>query len=215
MFETLKEELTKHKVQLVAVSKTKPNKAITELYELGQRAFGENRVQELVGKHKDLPKDIQWHLIGSLQKNKVKHIASFVSMIHSVDSLELAQVINKEAVKQKRTIDVLLQFKIAEEESKHGLDLNTEIKQLKEFTKFQNLRICGLMGMASFVSDQNQIKREFKSLKNKFSLLSEASIYDPLYFKEISMGMSGDYKIAINEGATIVRIGSLLFGSRY
>jgi PLP dependent protein len=205
-----------HSVTLVAVSKTKPAEDIMKLYQSGQRIFGENKVQEMVSKYEVLPKDIQWHQIGHLQKNKVKYIAPFVAMIHAVDSFELLEVINKEAVKNNRTIDVLLQFHIATEETKFGLNKDEAVQLLTMLEKelLPNVRICGVMGMASFTEDTNLIRSEFKSLKEIFTSLKSRFFVENPFFKEISMGMSGDYKIAIEEGSTMVRIGSAIFGER-
>ncbi len=205
-----------HFVTLVAVSKTKPAEEIMKLYQSGQRIFGENKVQEMVSKYEILPKDIQWHQIGHLQKNKVKYIAPFVAMIHAVDSLELLQMINKEAAKNNRTIDVLLQFHIATEETKFGLNKDEAFQLLTKLEKepLPNVKICGVMGMASFTDDTNLIRSEFRSLKEIFASLKSEFFMENLFFKEISMGMSGDYKIAIEEGSTMVRIGSAIFGSR-
>jgi pyridoxal phosphate enzyme (YggS family) len=197
---------------LVAVSKTKPNEAIQEAYDYGQRIFGENKVQELVQKHEDLPKDIEWHLIGHLQTNKVKYIAPFVSLIHAVDSMKLLKEINKQALKNSRVINCLLQVKIAEEESKFGLSktdteaiLNSnEIKQLK------NINVVGFMGMATNSSDESQVKQEFKSLNTFFKNLNTQHPK----INTLSMGMSGDYKIAIQEGSNMIRVGSTIFGGR-
>jgi pyridoxal phosphate enzyme (YggS family) len=205
------------RVTLVAVSKTKPVGDIEEMYSLGQRDFGENYVQELVEKQAALPDDIHWHFIGHLQSNKVKYIAPFVYMIHGIDSLKLLQTINRQAAMHKRKIKCLLQVYIATEESKFGLD-NTELMNLlNEISGEQipeHVEICGLMGMASFTDDMQKIRREFKNLKALFDEVKEKFFYHNDQFKEISMGMSGDYTIAIEEGSTIVRIGSLLFGSR-
>ncbi len=203
-----------HSVTLVAVSKTKPAEDIMKLYQSGQRIFGENKVQEMVSKYEVLPKDIQWHQIGHLQKNKVKYIAPFVAMIHAVDSFELLEVINKEAVKNSRTIDVLLQFHIATEETKFGLNKDEAVQLLTVLEKepLPNVRICGVMGMASFTEDTNLIRSEFRSLKEIFTYLKSRFFMENPFFKEISMGMSGDYKIAIEEGSTMVRIGSAIFG---
>ncbi len=203
-------------VQLIAVSKTKPNELIMEAYNAGQRVFGENRVQELAAKHEDLPKDIQWHAIGHLQTNKVKYIAEFVSLIHAVDSLKLLVEINKQAVKHDRIIDCLLQFHIAEEQSKFGLDLNEaqDILESDEFIKMDNVRIKGVMGMATFTEDQDQIRDEFRTLENYFNVLQSRYFKFNPDFTELSMGMSGDYQIAIEEGSTMVRVGSAIFGSR-
>lgn len=203
-------------VKLVAVSKTKPNNLIMEVYNSGYKVFGENRVQEMVQKYEDLPKDIEWHMIGHLQSNKVKFIAPFVTLIHSVDKAKLLAEINKEAAKNNRVIDCLLQFHIAEEETKFGLDLE-EAKRLLESEAFRNMkhvRIVGIMGMATFTDDEKQVRREFKTLKTYFDLLKENQFKNKREFKEISMGMSGDYQIAIEEGATLIRLGSSVFGSR-
>ena len=199
-------------VTLVAVSKTKPNEAILEAYEGGQRIFGENKVQELAQKHEDLPKDIQWHLIGHLQTNKVKYIAPFVSLIHAVDSFKLLKEINKQALKNKRIIDCLLQVKIADEESKFGLNFSdTELLlQNKEVIQFKGINIVGLMGMSTNTSDENQIENEFKNLKHFFDKLLT---FNPK-LSTLSMGMSGDYKISIESGSTMIRVGSTIFGSR-
>jgi len=205
-----------HSVTLVAVSKTKPAEDILKLYQSGQRIFGENKVQEMVSKYEVLPNDIQWHQIGHLQKNKVKYIAPFVAMIHAVDSFELLEVINKEAVKNSRTIDVLLQFHIATEETKFGLNKDEAVQLLTVLEKepLPNVRICGVMGMASFTEDTNLIRSEFRSLNEIFTSLKNQFFVENPFFKEISMGMSGDYKIAIEEGSTMVRIGSAIFGGR-
>ncbi len=205
-----------HSVTLVAVSKTKPAEDILKLYQSGQRIFGENKVQEMVSKYEVLPKDIQWHQIGHLQKNKVKYIAPFVAMIHAVDSFELLEVINKEAVKNSRTIDLLMQFHIATEETKFGLNKDEAVHLLTLLEKepLPNVRICGVMGMASFTEDTNLIRSEFRSLNEIFTSLKNQFFVENPFFKEISMGMSGDYKIAIEEGSTMVRIGSAIFGGR-
>ena len=202
---------------LVAVSKTKPAEDIMKLYQSGQRIFGENKVQEIVSKYEVLPKDIQWHQIGHLQKNKVKYIAPFVAMIHAVDSFELLKVINKEAAKNSRTIDVLLQFHIATEETKFGLNKDEAFQLLTVLEKepLPNVRICGVMGMASFTDDTSPIKTAFMSLKEIFTYVKSIFIMENPCFKEISMGMSGDYKVAIEEGSTMVRIGSAIFGDRH
>lgn len=220
-YSTILAELASHQATLVAVSKTKPNEAITELYGLGQRDFGENYVQELVDKAAQLPKDIRWHFIGHLQSNKVKYIAPFVHLIHGVDSLKLLQEINKQAAKQQRIIDVLLQVHIAREETKFGLD-SDELQALTDSLAAQPLsqvRICGLMGMASFTEDQQKVAGEFSYLKTLFDetrsvFASERLSLQPAAFNTLSMGMSGDYQLAISLGATMVRIGSLLFGAR-
>lgn len=211
----IKAELDAKNVTLVAVSKTKPASDIMELYELGQRDFGENYVQELVEKAEQLPKDIRWHFIGHLQSNKVKYIAPFVHLIHGVDSEKLLKEINKQAVKLNRTIDVLLQIHIAKEETKFGLDeeeLNLIIQQFEDL-KIENVRVCGLMGMASFSEDMDLVRSEFQYLKTLFNKYTNLQISN-IQFQILSMGMSGDYKIAMKEGSTMVRIGSLLFGAR-
>lgn len=210
-------ELLKPKnVTLVAVSKTKPNEVILEMYNEGQRVFGENKVQELTAKYEALPKDIQWHAIGHLQTNKVKYIAPFITMIHSIDSLKLLKEVNKRAKQNDRTIDCLLQMHIAEEESKFGLD-KQEVKAILDsefYQNFQNIRIVGVMGMATFTDDNQQVRQEFQNLKSIFDNLKSTYFNHQDSFKEISMGMSGDYELAIEEGSTMVRIGSLLFGKR-
>lgn len=202
--------------QLVAVSKTKPAEAILELYNQGQKVFGENKVQELTWKYEALPKDIKWHAIGHLQTNKVKYIAPFVALIHSVDSLKLMKEINKQAKKNDRVIDILLQFHIAEEDTKFGLDLSeaNEILNSDFYKNAENIKIIGVMGMATFTDNQNQVRNEFRTLKKIFDELKKEFFNSENSFKEISMGMSGDYKIAAEEGSTMVRIGSLLFGKR-
>jgi hypothetical protein len=204
------------KVTLIAVSKTKPASLIQEAYNAGQRHFGENKVQEMVEKAAVLPKDIHWHLIGHLQSNKVKYIAPFVHLIHSVDSLKLLAEINKQGKKNDRVIDCLLQFHIAQEETKFGLDINEaeEILQSTEFKSMQHIRICGVMGMASFTEDDLQIKNEFSVLNNIFNQLKNDFFRDDELFCERSMGMSSDYVIAQKEGSTMVRIGSTIFGGR-
>lgn len=194
-------------VTLVAVSKTKPLNAIQEAYDAGQRIFGENRVQEMVEKHNALPKDIQWHLIGHLQKNKVKYIAPFVSLIHGVDSFATLKEIDKQAKKHHRTIQCLLQIKIAEEATKFGLTFEdaSTIMNAPETTELSNVEIIGLMGMATFTNDETQLKKEFSNLKTYF---------DNTAYHTLSMGMSGDYVLAIQEGSTMVRVGTAIFGSR-
>jgi pyridoxal phosphate enzyme (YggS family) len=209
----IKEEAQVAGAQLVVVSKTKPKEAIEAYYESGQRVFGENRVQELVDKQAVLPKDIEWHLIGHLQTNKVKYIASFVSMIHAVDSLRLLQEIDKRASQHERTIPCLLQFHIAEEESKYGLNLEEAQKILDDssFETLQNIKIAGVMGMATFTDDKTQVRAEFKRLNSIFEALKQDYFATEAIFKEISMGMSGDYQIALEEGSTMIRVGSKLF----
>ena len=199
-------------VTLIAVSKTKPQSDILEAYNAGHRHFGENKVQEMVDKFDDLPKDIKWHMIGHLQRNKVKYMANFVHLIHGVDSLKTLKEINKQAEKHNRVIQCLLQAKIAEEDSKFGLSFSDieSILSGEEISNFKNIAIVGLMGMATFTDDESQIEREFSSLKNAFDRLQQkhASL------EILSMGMSGDYKIAIENGSTMVRIGSSIFGKR-
>ncbi len=204
------------KVTLVAVSKTHPAEELMEAYSAGQRVFGENKVQELCSKQLVLPNDIEWHFIGHLQTNKVKFIAPFVSLIHSVDSLKLLIEINKEGMKSNRIIPCLFEFYIATEESKFGLDMDEAVALLESpvFKTLNNVRIDGVMGMASFTKDENLIKHEFKQLVSYFNQLKSKYFSDSVYFKEISMGMSGDYLLAIREGSTMVRIGSSIFGER-
>ncbi len=216
MLDQILSELSPTDTKLVAVSKTKPPEQILDIYQKGHFIFGENRVQELVSKYEALPKDIEWHLIGHLQSNKVKYIAPFVSLIHSVDSFKLLKEINKQAKKNERLINCLLQFHIAEEDTKFGLSLEEALVMLSmpEFKNLENVKIVGVMGMASFVYDEIQIRNEFRKLKAIFTNLKTSFFPNNGAFREISMGMSGDYKIAIEEGSTIVRLGSLIFGSR-
>lgn len=203
-------------VRLIAVSKTKPSVDLLEAYYAGQRDFGENKVQEMCAKEVILPKDICWHLIGHLQTNKVKFIAPFVHLIHSVDSLKLLLEINKQAINNNRIINVLLQFHIALEETKFGLTLQEAINLInsKEFKSCKNINIVGVMGMASFVEDDAQIRTEFRRLKSIFVDLQKKYFSNKPDFKEISMGMSSDYGIAIDEGSTLIRVGSSIFGGR-
>ena len=214
-YKRLNKELNAKNISLVAVSKTKPVEDIQELYDLGHRDFGENYVQEMVDKQAQLPKDIRWHFIGHLQSNKVKYIAPFVFLIHGVDSLNLLKEINKQASKNNRVIAGLLQIHIAQEETKFGLDeeeLNLLIKEYEDL-QMKNVRICGLMGMASFTDDMDKVRKEFQCLKklfNKHAPLQTAQCK----LQTLSLGMSSDYKIAIEEGSNMVRIGSLLFGER-
>ena len=216
MLEQILSELEPSKTKLIAVSKTKPNEAILNLYNQGQRRFGENYVQEIVDKQATLPTDIEWHFIGHLQSNKVKYIAPFVHTIHSVDSFKLLTEINKQAAKNERVIKVLLQFHIAEEETKFGFDTEGVKEMMDELTTtpLTHIEICGLMGMATFTDDKTQVRREFQELKRIFDELKQTYFADKQYFSEISMGMSDDYLMAIEEGSTMVRIGSLLFGKR-
>jgi pyridoxal phosphate enzyme (YggS family) len=199
-------------VTLVAVSKTKPNSDILEAYEEGQRIFGENKIQEMVNKYEALPKDIKWHMIGHLQSNKVKYMAHFVDLIHGVDSLKTLKEINKQAKKHNRTIDCLLQARIAKEETKFGLEFNEieTILQMNELTELQNIKIVGLMGMASFSSDKKEVSNEFKSLKIFFDKINQSNPTLTI----LSMGMSGDYDLAIENGSNMIRVGSAIFGSR-
>jgi hypothetical protein len=203
-------------VRLVAVSKTKPEEDIMTLYNEGQRIFGENKAQELKGKYEHLPKDIEWHLIGHLQTNKIKYIAPFVSMIHSIDSYELLKEVNKHAIKHERMLKCLLQFHIAQEETKFGFLLDECEAMLNDpgFGDLQNVQICGVMGMASLTDNQEQIHREFHTLHEYFNLLKAKYFSNNPDFKELSMGMSEDYPIAIEEGSTLVRVGSAIFGAR-
>lgn len=203
-------------VTLVAVSKTKPVSDLMEAYEAGARIFGENKIQEMAEKFEEMPKDIQWHMIGHVQTNKVKYMAPFVSLIHGVDSLKLLQEIDKQALKNNRVIDCLLQIHIGEEETKFGLDeaeLNEILTFIKE-EKFKNVKIVGLMGMATFTENQDQIKKEFLHLKSIFDNLQQLPTTQNLQPTTLSMGMSGDYKLAIECGSTMVRIGSSIFGTR-
>jgi pyridoxal phosphate enzyme (YggS family) len=211
-----KKELEASAVQLVAVSKFQDAEAVLEAYNAGQRVFGENIVQELVEKQALLPKDIQWHLIGHLQTNKVKYIAPFISVIESVDSLKLLQEINKQAAKNKRTIDCLLQVYIADEDTKFGLGFDEVVELLRseDFQALTNVRIIGLMGIASNTEVEKQIRDEFEELKVLFDGIKVSYFRKVDSFKELSMGMSSDYKIAIEEGSTMVRIGSSIFGKR-
>ena len=211
----IKDELNDD-VCLVAVSKTKPNESIMEAYQVGQRVFGENKVQELVTKQEELPNDIEWHFIGHLQTNKVKYIAPFISLIHGVDSLKLLKTINKEGRKNNRKIPCLLQFHIAEEESKFGLDQAEADALLSspEFEALEFVELRGVMGMATYTDDQEQLRKEFRMLKRNFQELKERYFQDQTSFLQISMGMSGDYQLAVDEGSTMVRVGSKIFGER-
>lgn len=203
-------------VKVVAVSKTKTIEQILEVYNVGHRDFGENKVQELADKAEVLPKDIKWHMIGHLQSNKVKYIAPFVHLIHSVDSAKLLKTIDKEARKNNRIINVLLQVRIAEEDTKFGMDAEYLHEILEEFNAnlYPNVKICGLMGIATFTDDQSQIEKEFEKLHDIFIEMKVVYFTQAYYFKELSMGMSGDYELAIEHGATLVRIGTLIFGRR-
>ena len=203
----IKESIPKG-VSLVAVSKTKTNSDILEAYNAGQRIFGENKVQELATKYAELPKDIQWHMIGHLQSNKVKYIAPFVSLIHAVDSLKLLNEINKRAEQNNRVIDCLLQVHIASESTKFGFGIGEIESALSEVEKFKNINIIGLMGMATFTNNEKQVNNEFSLLSELFKKVKTYSI------NTLSIGMSGDYKLAINNGSTMIRVGSAIFGKR-
>jgi len=202
-------------VTLVAVSKTKPVPDLMEAYNAGQRIFGENKIQEMAGKYEEMPKDIEWHMIGHVQTNKVKYMAAFVSLVHGVDSLKLLAEINKQAKKNNRVIHCLLQMHIAEEETKFGMDENElhELLSSDEFKQMENIKVTGLMGMATFTDDEKQVGKEFKYLKTIFDTLVNLA-NDNCQPTTLSMGMSGDYKLAIINGSTMVRIGSSIFGGR-
>jgi len=210
----LKSELPSH-VTLVAVSKTKPISDLMEAYDAGQRIFGENKIQEMADKYEEMPKDIQWHMIGHVQRNKVKYMAKFVDLIHGVDNLKLLQEINKQALKHNRTIDCLLQIKIASEESKFGMtpDDSKTLIESEDFSNLKNIRVVGLMGMATFTDNNDQIKNEFLVLQQTFNTLKP---FESFNFKPeiMSVGMSGDYKIAISCGSNMIRVGSSIFGAR-
>lgn len=210
-------KLAKQKnAKLVAISKTKPVELMEEVYKNGQKAFGENKVQDLVAKYEALPKDIEWHMVGNLQTNKVKYIAPFVHLIHSIDSLKLAIEVNKQALKHNRVIDVLLEIHIAAETSKAGFSEDELIDHLdiKAFDALKNIRIVGLMGMATNTKSQILIKNEFAGLKRFFDEVKSTYFKNNAAFKELSIGMSSDYKIALECGATIIRVGSAIFGER-
>ena len=214
-YEEIIQELIPKNVSVVAVSKTKTTEAIKQLYELGQRDFGENYVQELVDKQSLLPTDIRWHFIGHLQTNKAKYIAPFIHLIHGVDSFKLLKELNKQALKSQRIIKLLLQVHIAEEETKFGLDAHelNEIINSDELRELKNVEVVGLMGMASFTENKEQVRKEFRYLKNLFDKYAKAQTAN-YKMQFLSMGMSSDYKIAIEEGGNLVRIGSLIFGER-
>ncbi|NJM16948.1 MAG: YggS family pyridoxal phosphate-dependent enzyme [Bacteroidales bacterium] len=204
-------------ITLVAVSKTHPEAHILEAYQAGQRIFGENKVQELTTKQQNLPKDIQWHFIGHLQTNKVKYIAPFIGLVHGVESLKLLKAINKEALKNNRVIDCLLQFHIAREETKFGLNQAEASEMLlsEGYKTLSGVNIRGVMGMASFTNDENSIKGEFKNLKCIFESLKSNFFSTKADFNIVSMGMSGDYRLAIQEGSNMIRVGSHIFGERH
>lgn len=213
---SLKNETTAKKVSLIAVSKTKPVADLLEAYNAGQRLFGENTVQEMVEKYEQLPKDIEWHQIGHLQTNKVKYIAPFISLIQSVDSLKLLQEINKQAEKNKRVIDCLLQIYIADEETKYGLGFDEAIELLRseEYSALKNIRIRGLMGIATNTETEKQIKDEFQELKVFFDGVKVSFFRKEDSFDVLSMGMSSDYELAIEQGSNMIRVGSTIFGNR-
>jgi pyridoxal phosphate enzyme (YggS family) len=210
----IQSQLPEH-VTLVAVSKTKPVSDLMEAYDAGQRIFGENKIQEMADKHTEMPKDIEWHMIGHVQRNKVKYMAEFVTLIHGIDSFKLLNEINKQASKHDRTIDCLLQLKIAKEDSKFGMS-SKDVQELlisEAFKNLQNIKITGLMGMATFTDDTNQVKQEFERLKTTFDDLKSLESKN-CELQIISMGMSGDYKLAIDCGSTMIRVGSSIFGTR-
>lgn len=207
-------ELSPYGARLVAVSKTHPHEAVLEAYQAGHRIFGENKVQELTEKAERLPKDIEWHMIGHLQRNKVKFIAPFVSLIHSVDSLRLLEEINKQGEKFQRIIPCLLQMHIAKEETKFGFDQAELLDAMPAIQEMKWIQIQGLMGMATFTEDKEQVRSEFQSLRMIFEALKNGYSIQNVLMKELSMGMSGDYKIALEEGSTLIRIGTTIFGSR-
>lgn len=212
--DTIKQSLPEH-VTLVAVSKTKPISDLIEAYNAGQRIFGENKIQEMADKYQEMPKDIKWHMIGHVQRNKVKYMAEFVDLIHGVDSLKLLKEINKQAIKHDRIINCLLQIKIAEEDSKFGMRIKDaeELLLSETVSELKNINIVGLMGMATFTDNKDQIKEEFLRLKSAFEDLKTIKTSN-CNLQTISMGMSGDYKLAIECGSTMVRVGSSIFGAR-
>lgn len=214
--EAVKNSFINPDCQLVSVSKTKPVELLMEAYNAGVRDFGENKVQEIQEKQPQMPSDVRWHMIGHLQRNKVKYIAEFVHLIHGVDSFRLLREIEKQGKKVNRKIPVLLQIHIAEEESKFGFDREElfEMLENEDFKKFQHVHILGLMGMATFTENSDQVRKEFRSLKSLFDELKEKALPDFVEIQELSMGMSGDYQIAQEEGSTMVRIGSAIFGAR-
>ena len=211
----IKVSLPEH-TKLIAVSKTKPAEIILEAYHSGQRAFGENKVQEMVQKSESLPADIEWHFIGHLQSNKVKYLAPFVHMIHAVDSLKLLKTIDREAAKCNRVLPCLLQFHIAQEETKFGMDLQeaSQLLSSEEFKSLNHVTIAGVMGMATFTENQEQVRSEFRKLRHIFTELKKQFFAESSFFNELSMGMSDDFMLAIEEGSTMVRIGSTIFGAR-
>lgn len=216
MLKKIQNQIQAYSAQLIAVSKTKSNAQIMELYELGQRDFGENRVLELAEKYETLPKDIKWHFIGHLQTNKVKYLVPFVHLIHSVDRFKVLKEINKQALKEDKVINCLIQFHIAEESSKFGFDIQEarEMLESEAYQMMQNVRFVGVMGMGTFTDNMDQVRKEFQQLKSLFDELKINYFPTDDAFKEISMGMSGDYMLALEESSTMVRIGTLLFGKR-
>ena len=210
------QELAPYSCKLIPVSKTKPNELLKEAYSAGNKVFGENKVQELVEKHEALPKDIEWHFIGHLQRNKVKYIASFVHLIHAVDSLRLLNAINKEGAKHERVINCLLQIHIASEETKFGLDDDELIDLIKttNWAELNHVKVVGLMGMATFTDNKEQIRNEFKHLAGLKDELNKLDLPNNVKMQELSMGMTNDYKIALEEGSTMIRIGTAIFGAR-
>ena len=200
--------------RLVAVSKTKPASMVEEAYMAGQRLFGENKALEMRDKHEVLPKDIEWHFIGHLQTNKIKYIIPYVTLIHSIDSLSLMQAVNKESAKHERVVDCLLQFHIAKEETKFGLDRDEAEELLSHYGEMKNVRLVGVMGMATNTDDMEQVRSEFRELYSIFSELKRGYFQGQPWFKEVSMGMSHDWQIAVEEGSTLIRLGSTIFGPR-
>ncbi|AZQ44131.1 YggS family pyridoxal phosphate-dependent enzyme [Nonlabens ponticola] len=214
---TTRDESVQPKATLVAVSKTKPIQDLQQAYNAGQRHFGENKIQEMTEKHDLLPKDIKWHMIGHTQRNKVKYMAPYVHLIHSLDSPRLIKEVNKEAIKNDRIINGLLQVHIADEESKYGFDKDDLLDYLASdaFKSLENVQVRGLMGMATFTDDKDQVRQEFKVLKGLFDTVKQQKLLDSRHqFDELSMGMTGDYEIALEEGSTMIRIGSAIFGAR-
>ena len=212
-FKAIKSEVESAGATLVAVTKQRPVEVIEHMYALGHRDFGENRVSEITDKYEALPKDIRWHFIGHLQRNKVKNLASFVHLIHSGDSARLLREINKQAIRRERTVPVLLQYHIAKEEAKYGLDPTEPTAVLNDLAlrDIGNVRIAGVMGMATYTQDESQMETEFSQLKGVYDTLKIEQFADSAYFREISMGMSGDYRVALRKGSTMVRVGSLLY----
>lgn len=204
------------RVKLVAVSKFHPIESLQEAYDCGQRIFGESRVQEIAEKHKFMPDDVQWHFIGHLQTNKVRQLVSYVSLVHSVDSLRLLECINSEAKRINRVVNVLLQLHVAKEEHKFGFSIDDCLQLIEDgvLDNMNNVRVCGVMGMATNTDDMSEVQNEFKAIKTVFETLHGGYFADKPYFKEISMGMSEDYRVAIEEGSTLVRIGTAIFGAR-